>query len=140
MKARIGMVGLAVCYGLRVAELYRHMLERGEEIFDVASALTAETGKAHWEILVRARAIENLAYVVAPDQGGHHANGRETHGHTMIVCPWGEVLGRLAHGPGIIMADVDCRRMQTMRASLPSIEHRRIGHDRIIAKGKRVSA
>jgi nitrilase len=140
VKTPVGMLGLAVCYDLRFPELFRHMLDRGAEIFAVPSAFTAQTGKAHWEILVRARAIENLAYVVAPGQGGHHANGRETHGHTMIVSPWGEVLGRLAHGPGIIMADVDRRRMQAMRASLPSIEHRRFGHDRITAKGKRVSA
>ncbi|OGI56743.1 MAG: acyltransferase, partial [Candidatus Muproteobacteria bacterium RIFCSPHIGHO2_02_FULL_60_13] len=95
-----GKLGLAVCYDLRFPELFRRLLEQGAEIFAVPSAFTAHTGKAHWEVLVRARAIENLVYVVAAAQGGRHANGRETYGDSMIVSPWGEVLTRLPDGAG----------------------------------------
>ncbi len=121
-----GRLGLAVCYDLRFPELFRRLLDRGAEIFVVPSAFTAHTGKAHWEVLVRARAIENLAYVIAPGQGGRHANGRETHGDSMIVSPWGEVLGRLAQGAGHVIADCDLDRQHGVRANLPSINHRRI--------------
>ncbi len=139
-KTPVGTLGLAVCYDLRFPELFRQMLDRGTDIFALPSAFTAQTGKAHWDVLLRARAIENLAYVIAPDQGGRHANGRETHGNTLIIGPWGDVLGRLDQGPGIVMAEIDLSRVRAMRASLPSIEHRRINHDRIAAKGKRVPA
>jgi len=121
-----GKLGLAVCYDLRFPELFRRLLDRGAELFVVPAAFTAHTGKAHWEVLVRARAIENLAYVIAAAQGGRHANGRETHGDSMIVSPWGEVLARLAHGAGYAIADCDRARLQSVRASLPSIRHRRL--------------
>jgi nitrilase len=121
-----GKLGLAVCYDLRFPELFRRLLDRGAELFVVPAAFTAHTGKAHWEVLVRARAIENLAYVIAAAQGGRHANGRETHGDSMIVSPWGEVLARLAHGAGHASADCDRARLQSVRASLPSIRHRRL--------------
>jgi len=121
-----GKLGLAVCYDLRFPELFRRLLDRGAELFVVPAAFTAHTGKAHWEVLVRARAIENLAYVIAAAQGGRHANGRETHGDSMIVSPWGEVLARRTHGAGHASADCDRARLQAVRASLPSIRHRRL--------------
>lgn len=121
-----GRLGLTVCYDLRFPELFRRLLDKGAEIFTVPSAFTAHTGKAHWEILVRARAIENSAYVVAAAQGGYHASGRETHGDSMIVGPWGEILNRLPRGAGHVMADCDRTRLQGVRNSLPSIQHRRL--------------
>lgn len=121
-----GRLGLTVCYDLRFPELFRRLLDKGAEIFSAPSAFTAHTGKAHWEILVRARAIENLAYVVAAAQGGYHASGRETHGDSMIVSPWGEILNRLPRGPGYVVAECDRTRLQGVRTSLPSIQHRRL--------------
>ncbi len=122
----LGVVGLAVCYDLRFPELFRRLLDRGAEIFVIPSAFTAHTGRAHWEILLRARAVENLAYVVAPGQGGRHVNGRETHGHTMIVNPWGEILRELPYGPGVVVAKCDLAELRARRAQLPCIEHRRL--------------
>jgi deaminated glutathione amidase len=121
-----GRVGLAVCYDLRFPELFRRMLDRRVEIYVVPSAFTAHTGRAHWEVLVRARAIENLAFLVAPDQGGRHPDGRETHGDSMIVSPWGEVLARRAVGAGVVTADCDLAQLRAVREQLPSIEHRKI--------------
>jgi len=125
-----GKMGLAVCYDLRFPELFRRMLDEGAELFAVPSAFTEITGKAHWEILVRARAIENLAYVIAADQGGYHVGGRETHGDSMIISPWGQIHDRLARGSGVVMAEVDLKRMTSIRNSLPSIQHRRIRFER----------
>jgi len=122
----LGVVGLAVCYDLRFPELFRRLLDRGAEIFVIPSAFTAHTGRAHWEILLRARAVENLAYVVAPGQGGRHVNGRETYGHTMIVNPWGEILRELPYGPGVAVAACDLAELRARRAQLPCIEHRRL--------------
>lgn len=119
-----GQLGLAVCYDLRFPELFRAMLDRGAEMFAVPSAFTAQTGKAHWEILVRARAVENLSYVIAAGQGGYHVNGRYTHGDSMIVGPWGDVLDRLPRGSGFVIAEIDPKRQQSFRQSLPSIDHR----------------
>ncbi len=121
-----GRVGLAICYDLRFPELFRRLLDQGAELFAVPSAFTAHTGKAHWEILVRARAIENLSYVIASGQGGYHVNGRETHGDSMIVSPWGEVLDRLHRGSGFAVADCDQEQLQRVRTNLPSIQHRRL--------------
>jgi predicted amidohydrolase len=121
-----GRMGIAVCYDLRFPELFRQQLEAGLEIIVLPSAFTAITGRAHWEVLVRARAIENLCYVIAPDQGGYHLNGRETFGHSMIVDPWGTVLNSLARGPGVVCADVDLGRLQSARRNFPSIAHRRL--------------
>jgi len=115
-------LGCSICYDLRFPELYRSMQD--VDVILVPSAFTATTGKAHWETLVRARAIENLAYVIAPAQGGYHANGRETHGDSMIVDPWGVVLDRLPKGPGVVAADVDLERLRTLRQSLPALGHR----------------
>lgn len=96
------------------------------EILVLPSAFTAITGRAHWEVLVRARAIENLCYVIAPDQGGYHLNGRETYGHSMIVDPWGTVMNSLARGPGVVCADIDLIRLKSARRNFPTIEHRRL--------------
>lgn len=121
-----GKLGLAVCYDLRFPELFRRLLDQGAELFAIPSAFTEITGKAHWEVLVRARAIENLAYVIAAGQGGYHVSGRETHGDSMIVSPWGQIQDRLARGSGFVIAEIDLKRMASIRNSLPSIQHRRI--------------
>ena len=117
-----GRLGLSICYDLRFPELYRAM--KDVDIILVPSAFTETTGRAHWETLLRARAIENLAYVLAPAQGGQHANGRETHGDSMIVDPWGVVLDRLPRGAGVVVADVDLERMHELRKCLPALSHR----------------
>ncbi len=117
-----GRIGISICYDLRFPELYRAMGD--VDIIVVPSAFTATTGKAHWEPLIRARAIENLAYVLAPAQGGYHVNGRETHGDSMIVDPWGVVLDRLPRGSGVVVAGVNPTYQQTIRKSLPALGHR----------------
>lgn len=121
----LGRIGIAVCYDLRFPELFRYMLNEGVEIVVIPAAFTALTGKAHWNVLVRARAIENLCYVVASAQGGRHVNGRETYGNSMIVDPWGKILDRLSRGPGVVVADIDRKRMTELRRSFPAIEHRK---------------
>jgi len=121
-----GRMGVAVCYDLRFPELFRQQLDLGLEVLVLPSAFTAITGRAHWEVLVRARAIENLCYVIAPDQGGYHLNGRETYGHSMIVDPWGTILNSLSRGPGVVCADVELGRLQSARRNFPSIAHRRL--------------
>jgi nitrilase len=122
-----GRMGLAVCYDLRFPELFRQQLDKGMELLALPAAFTAITGRAHWEILVRARAIENLCYVAAAAQGGYHINGRETHGHSMIVDPWGTVLNTLGRGPGVVCANIDPERLLIARRNFPSILHRRLG-------------
>ena len=117
-----GRLGLSVCYDLRFPELYRAMKEA--DIILIPSAFTETTGKAHWETLIRARAIENLAYVLAPAQGGYHVNGRETHGDSMIVDPWGMVLDRLPRGSGVVVAGVNLQYLRQLRQSLPALTHR----------------
>jgi nitrilase len=121
-----GKLGLAICYDLRFPELFRRMLDQGAELFAVPSAFTVRTGRAHWEVLVRARAVENLAYVIAGAQGGYHLNGRETYGDSMIVNPWGEILDRLARGSGVVLADIDRRFFDATRTRFPSIQHRKL--------------
>jgi predicted amidohydrolase len=121
-----GRLGLAVCYDLRFPELFRRLLDDGAEWFCLPSAFTAPTGRAHWEILLRARAIENLCHMVAPAQSGFHQNGRETHGDSMIVDCWGRVLARLPRGTGVVIADIDLVRQREVRQNFPSIQHRRL--------------
>jgi deaminated glutathione amidase len=121
-----GRLGVAVCYDLRFPELFRQLLNKGAEVFVVPSAFTAMTGKAHWETLVRARAIENLAFVVAAAQGGYHVNGRETHGHSMIVDPWGTVLAQVPRGTGHVSVALDRDYQKTIRRTFPTIDHRRL--------------
>jgi len=121
-----GRLGLAVCYDLRFPELFRTMVDQGVEIVALPSAFTAITGRAHWEILVRARAIENLSYVLAAAQGGYHINGRETYGHSMIVDPWGQVMNELATGSGLVCAELDLQRLRNVRRTFPCLDHRNI--------------
>lgn len=121
-----GRLGLAVCYDLRFPELFRTMLAQGVDLIALPSAFTAQTGRAHWEVLVRARAIENSVYVVAPGQCGRHASGRTTHGDSMIVNPWGEVLDRLPSGSGYAIAEIDPAELARVRETLPSLRHRRL--------------
>jgi len=121
-----GRVGLAVCYDLRFPELFRGMLDEGVEILALPAAFTAATGRAHWEVLLRARAIENQCYVVASAQGGYHASGRETYGDSMIVDPWGVVLDRLPTGAGVVKAELDRDRLNNIRRSFPAIQHRHL--------------
>jgi len=124
VKTPFGRLALSVCYDVRFPELYRGLGE-----FDamfVPSAFTVPTGRAHWEILLRARAVENQAYVVAPAQGGLHASGRRTYGHTMIVDPWGEVLAVRPEGEGVVLADLDTDKLREVRASLPALLNRRL--------------
>lgn len=117
-----GRIGLAVCYDLRFPELFRAM--KDVDIIVLPSAFTETTGKMHWEPLVRARAIENLAYVVAAAQGGYHVSGRETHGHSMIVDPWGRVLDQISRGSGVVVAEINRGYQASLRASLPALAHR----------------
>lgn len=123
----VGRLGLSICYDLRFPELYRRLAELGAEVFVVPSAFTKITGRAHWEVLLRARAIENLAYVVAPAQGGYHVNERETWGHSMIVDPWGNVLDELDQGTGFVTADLDPQQLERTRTNFPALQHRRLG-------------
>lgn len=122
----IGRLGLAVCYDLRFPELFRRLLDLGAEWFCLPSAFTAPTGRAHWETLLRARAIENLCHVVAPAQSGFHENGRETHGDSMIVDCWGRVLARLPRGTGVVAGEIDLVRQREVRQNFPCVDHRRL--------------
>lgn len=119
----IGRIGLTVCYDLRFPELYQQLLAKGAQIFTVTSAFTAVTGLAHWEILLRARAVENLCYVLAANQGGHHENGRQTYGHSMVVEPWGKILACKSDGAGVVTAEIDLQRLQQLRKQFPCVDH-----------------
>jgi nitrilase len=121
-----GRLGLSVCYDIRFPELSRQMSGVGMDILAVPSAFTARTGAAHWEVLVRARSIENLCYTIAPNQGGFHINGRATFGHSMIVDPWGVILASLAQGSGVVTAQFDRDRLDKVRAAFPALEHTRL--------------
>jgi predicted amidohydrolase len=118
-------VGLSVCYDLRFPELYRAM--EAPDLILVPSAFTATTGRAHWETLLKARAIENLCYVLAPAQGGRHESGRRTYGNSMLIDPWGDVLARREEGPGVVVGEVDPVRIVECRQSLPALKHRVLG-------------
>ena len=117
-----GRIGLAVCYDLRFPELFRAM--KDVDIIVLPAAFTETTGKMHWEVLVRARAIENLAYIIASAQGGYHVNGRETHGHSMIVDPWGRILDTLTRGSGVVIGTINPSYQASLRSSLPALKHR----------------
>ncbi|WP_020559989.1 carbon-nitrogen hydrolase family protein [Thiofilum flexile] len=119
-----GKLGLSVCYDVRFPELYRYLAAQGAQIMVVPSAFTDVTGKAHWEVLLRARAIENLAYVIAPAQGGYHVNGRTTYGHSMIVDYWGRICATLQKGSGIAMAELDLEELERTRRHFPVLTHR----------------
>ena len=121
-----GKIGLAVCYDLRFPELFRGLLDLGAEIVALPAAFTAVTGQAHWESLLRARAIENLIYVIAAAQGGYHLSGRTTYGDSMILDPWGTILNRVPHGSGVAIAEINLKFLESRRKTFPCIQHRRL--------------
>jgi deaminated glutathione amidase len=123
----VGRLGLSVCYDMRFPELYRELVAQGAEWLAMPAAFTVPTGRAHWETLLRARAIENLCYVVAPAQSGTHSSGRETYGDSLIVDYWGQVLSRLAKGAGVITADIDLAKEAETRARFPALTNRQLG-------------
>jgi nitrilase len=123
----VGRLGMSVCYDMRFPELYRDLVGRGAEWLAMPAAFTVPTGRAHWETLLRARAIENLCYVVAPAQAGTHTSGRETYGDTLIVDYWGQVLSRLAKGTGVITSDFDLNKQAETRRRFPALDNRRLG-------------
>jgi nitrilase len=126
-----GRLGIAICYDLRFPEFFRNMMELGADVLIIPAAFTYETGAAHWEVLLRARAIENLCYVIAPNQGGVHANGRRTFGHSMIIDPWGVVLDCYKIGGGFACADLDPQRLQKVRKAFPVLTHQRFSCEKI---------
>jgi predicted amidohydrolase len=121
-----GRLGLSVCYDLRFPELYRELTRRGAQVLCVPAAFTERTGKAHWEVLLRARAIENLAYVLAPAQVGHHGGGRSSHGQALIADPWGSVIAQVPDGEGVAVAELDYGRLERLRRELPALSHARL--------------
>jgi len=121
-----GRLGVTVCYDIRFPELYRQMAKTGMDLLAIPAAFTARTGLAHWELLVRARSVENLCMTIAANQGGFHINGRETYGHTMIVDPWGAVMSRLPTGAGVITAEFDRDRLDKVRSAFPALQHTKL--------------
>ncbi len=126
IETPFGQLGIAVCYDLRFPELFRTMLARQVDVIALPAAFTQRTGQAHWHTLLRARAIENLCYVVAAAQSGEHPGGRCTYGHSLIVGPWGEVLAEAASGPGVVSATMDEYYLQRLRDQFPALTHRRL--------------
>ena len=122
----LGRLGLSICYDVRFPELYRRLSAQGATLLAVPAAFTLMTGKDHWEVLLRARAIENQAYVLAPAQQGHHSEKRVTYGHAMVVDPWGLVVARASEGEGVAIAELDPSLLQRIRKNLPSLTHRRL--------------
>jgi predicted amidohydrolase len=121
----VGTLGLAICYDLRFPALFARLTEASADVIAVPAAFTVPTGKAHWEVLLRARAIEAGLFVVAAAQSGHHEDGRTTYGHSLIVDPWGEVLLDMGDGAGVKVADIDLSRITDVRSRVPAISHRR---------------
>jgi predicted amidohydrolase len=122
----LGSVGLSICYDLRFPELYRELARRGARILCVPAAFTERTGRAHWELLLRARAVENLAWVLAPAQAGQHGRGRASWGHALIVDPWGEVVAEVEEGEGVAVAEIDLEHQDRLRRQLPALSHTRL--------------
>ncbi|MBW4506118.1 MAG: carbon-nitrogen hydrolase family protein [Scytonematopsis contorta HA4267-MV1] len=120
----LGNIGLSVCYDVRFPELYRHLSQKGADILVVPAAFTAYTGKDHWQVLLQARAIENTCYVIAPAQTGIHYARRQTHGHAMIIDPWGVILADAGEQPGIAIAEINPSRLEQVRRQMPSLQHR----------------
>ena len=123
IETPIGRVGLAICYDLRFPELFRLQKKSNVEILVIPSAFTEQTGKVHWETLVKARAIENLCYVVTSCQDGYHITGRQTHGNSMIVNPWGQIISRLPSGSGFIESEINLNKLNSIREKFPVLEH-----------------
>ena len=121
----LGRIGLSICYDVRFPELYRHLAEAGADVLMVPAAFTAFTGKDHWQVLLQARAIENTAYVVAPAQTGLNHDRRQTHGHALVIDPWGTVLADAGTAPGLAVAPIDPVHRERVRAQMPSLRHRR---------------
>jgi predicted amidohydrolase len=130
----LGRVGLSICYDLRFPELYLALRAAGAELLVVPAAFTAVTGAAHWQVLLRARAIENQCYVLAAGQGGTHPHGRETFGHSAIIDPWGEVLAELATGPGLLLAELDKTKLQQLRQRMPMQQQRRFAVPQLLQR------
>jgi predicted amidohydrolase len=126
LETPFGSVGLSICYDLRFPELYRALSRRGARFLVVPSAFTPQTGKDHWEVLLRARAIENQAFVIAPAQCGRHSETRTTYGRSLLIDPWGVVLAQAADEPGVIVADFSLERQDRVRESLPALRHQRL--------------
>jgi len=122
----LGKLGLSVCYDLRFPELFRIMVDQGMEICAIPSAFTAFTGQSHWESLIRARAIENQCYVIAAAQGGYHVSNRQTYGHSMVVNPWGNILGSVGTGPGVVITEMDRGVLETTRSKFQVLNHRKL--------------
>ncbi|NES86595.1 MAG: carbon-nitrogen hydrolase family protein [Moorea sp. SIO2B7] len=121
---KLGSLGLSVCYDVRFPELYRHLSNQGADVLFVPAAFTAYTGKDHWQVLLQARAIENTCYVIAPAQTGNHYGMRYTHGHAMIIDPWGVILADAEEKPGVAIAEIDPVRLKKVRQQMPSLQHR----------------
>ena len=122
----VGVLGLTICYDVRFPELFRALVERGASLFTVPAAFTVVTGNAHWHTLLRARAIENLAWVIAPGQFGSHADGRSTYGHSLICDPWGRVVAEQADGNAVVTADIDLEAQTRLRREFPALSNRRL--------------
>lgn len=126
VDTELARIGMSICYDLRFPELYRALVSRGAEVLLIPSAFTMQTGKDHWEVLIRARAIENTSWVIAPAQSGHHGGKRWSYGHAMIVDPWGTVVACCPDGPGLCVAEIDPERLARVRREIPSLGHRRM--------------
>ena len=124
VSPELGTLGLSVCYDVRFPEVYRHLSQKGADVLFVPAAFTAYTGKDHWKVLLQARAIENTCYTIAPAQTGHHYDRRQTHGHAMIVDPWGAVLADAGEEPGVAIAEINPYRLEQVRRQMPSLQHR----------------
>lgn len=126
VETPVGRMGLAVCYDLRFPELFRLLLDRGAEWVALPAAFTAQTGQAHWDVLLRARAIENQFYMLSAAQGGFHVNGRETYGHSALVEPWGRIVRQLQRNPGVLLAELDHTQVERIRNAFPAVAHRHL--------------
>ena len=115
---------ISICYDIRFSELYRHLSNTGAEVIFIPAAFTAYTGKDHWQVLLQARAIENTCYIIAPDQTGNHYGRRQSHGHAMIVDPWGLILADTGDKPGVAIAEIDSNHLEQVRRQMPSLQHR----------------